>query len=50
MDGQKEILRYTFEHDQNRYFANKYEECKNKCIDTRFEEFYKKLVNGRPSH
>ena len=37
-------MKYAFEMDQNRDFANKYESCKQKCRDEEFDKFYAKLI------
>lgn len=43
---QEQKLRDAFEKEVNRDFANKYEQCKKKCPDPKFEKFYKDLVHG----
>ena len=46
MKGEADKMIYKFERDLNRDFANKYEECKEKCTDPKFEKFYMDFIYG----
>ena len=48
--SEEDKLRFAFERDYNRDFANKYESCKDKCKDVEFEKFYATLIGPRDLH
>ena len=55
VEEQEEKMKYKFERDQNRDFPNKYEQCKGKCPDPKFERFYTEFIGvprdrGRQYH